>query len=122
MTLATAISGAVTRWGRDVTVRQVSHEAGSFDPATDVYTPPGTPSEAVVKALSLGYADKLIDGDLRRQGDRRLIVATTDAVIGFTPKVGDTVVDDSVTWTIVDVAKRVKPGGTEVAQVWQVRR
>ena len=122
MSLASDIAAQVAEHGQDVTVRQTA--GGTYDAATDTYSPAATPAEATgVKALRQMYSDRLIDGNLRVRGDQKVITVASDAALGFAIAEGDEVeFSGGEKWRIVAMDREVYEGDTRVAQVWQVRR
>lgn len=89
---------------------------GQYDPAT------GTASSSSTAHAGHGFADSYkqsdIDGSLVRQSDMRVYL---DALIGVTPKTGDTLAIDGATYAVV-ISRPVPPVGTIVLHDVQVRR
>jgi len=87
----------IAKFGKSVTWTAY---AESFNPATSVNTRTPTARTATIKppqAFRQGY----VDGDLVRVGDLKTGIAASG--LSFTPKTGDTVLLDTVTYEVMAV-------------------
>ena len=106
---ATAVS-LLTDFGQDVTF--TSKTEGAYNKSTGQY---GTTSANYTKKAAVtGYKSNEFN-DIIQQGDLKVIAES------YTYALGDTVAIDSEDYRILDI-KQIKPAGTEVAVVLQVRK
>lgn len=71
------------------------------------------------RGLFLGYSDKLIDGAMIKQGDRRCFVKIKD--VTYTPQATDEVTAGSDKYAVVSF-RTIELGGTAIIYILQVRR
>lgn len=97
--------------GQSITLSRQT--AGAYDPAT------GTAAVTVTTQTAYGavfpYADKNIDGVLIQEGDKQLLLSALNSAgtALVAPALNDTVLIDSVTYTITRI-KPLSPAGTTV--------
>lgn len=88
-----------------------------YDPTTgDVTDTPATPTATIVTEA---YHERLIDGDLIKQGDLKIHFAALD--LGFTPSTNWKVTIDSVKWAVVNIEPTLLQG-TPVLYSAQIRK
>lgn len=97
--------------GQSITLSRQT--AGAYDPAT------GTAAVTVTTQTAYGamfeYGDKNIDGVLIKEGDKQLLLSALNSAgtALVAPVLNDTVLIDSVTYTITRI-KPLSPAGTTV--------
>lgn len=109
--LKTKASKLIKKYGQSFTFTQTT--VGEYDPATGTTT--NTTSNYTKVACVFDYSDRDRADGVIEQGDRRLLAE------GHTYGVGDTVVIDGDTYTILNVSP-IAPGSTNIAVNLQVRK
>ena len=109
--LKTKSAKLIKKYGQSFTFTRVS--VGDYDPATGTTT--NTTSSYSKNACVFDYSDRDRADGVIEQGDRRLLAE------GHAYNVGDTVVIDGDTYTVLNVAP-IAPGDTTVAANLQVRK
>lgn len=108
----------VNRFGKSVTLRAVT--TGTYNVSTGSVT--NTTSDTTVKAYFGNYTLEEMDGSSIVKGDRKVVVNTLDTSnVSITePKVGDLIVGEDDTVSIVSVQK-ILSGTTPTCYICQVR-
>lgn len=107
-----------TDFGRDVTVRKTV--PGIYDPSDGSTTAP-TVTDYPTRGLLLAYADKLIDGSLIRQGDRKAILKVQNLGVALTETDDLMLLVGTDKYTVVSM-KTGELGGTTYLNVLQIRK
>lgn len=120
MTFATDMAATalelITEFGESVTLTRPSSSAASYDPATGIATPV-SPATYTGVGYPYAYAQRDVDGTNVRQGDQRLLLATSGMVL---PRTGDTVTIGATTFSVIS-GKQEKVAGTAVYFEAQIR-
>lgn len=98
----------IARFGRDITIRTTVSSGTPYDPTL-------TDTDTVVKGAVVDFNDSQIDGTLIQRGDKKIILQS-DIVVNSKTKI----IDESVTYA-VENNRIIKPGGTRLIQIIQVR-
>lgn len=106
--IATTAEQLISRYGRNVSVRQITKSGTAYDPTV-------TPSDTTVKAVSANYTTEDQAGTQIQQGDIRFYIKTS---IAMTTDMQ--IVDDSNIYSIIDV-NNIKPGDTQIIYIIQAR-
>lgn len=120
MSLATDLQGDVAAllddpdFGRTATF--ISKTGGSYDDTTGGITV--TSSNFSVRVMLLGYRDGLVDGELIRRGDRKVILKAKS--FSAVPKADDQLTLAGVTYNVI-ASKPIELAGTYVVFILQVR-
>lgn len=89
---------------------------GAYDPSALTTSGDTTETETFQAVLS-EYSERMIDGQLIRHGDKRLMIAAGT----LTPQIGDTMANGGETWRVEHV-ETVKPADTVLYHEARVRR
>src|SRR5581483_1663436 len=100
------VSALMTDYGRAMSLRRVA--PGSYDPATGAVGSPTT-TDYTGKGRLGDYSDRVIDGAMIKQGDRRCTLVLDNSAI--VPSVNDRLVVGSDVYVVVNVKTR-EIGGT----------
>ncbi|URA07001.1 virion structural protein [Xanthomonas phage Elanor] len=105
----------LAEFGQDCMLRRLGAPV-VVDPVEGTVTG-GAPLEFPVIGVVTDYADKLVDGETIRRGDRLVYIQATER-----PQIGDVFVEaNGTTWSVVDY-DAVDPAGTPVLFSLQLRR
>jgi len=110
------VAQALIEFGRAVTLRKIV--PGAYNEA-DGSTAAATTTDHATTGLLLAYSDRVVDGELIKQNDRRCILKVQG--LSVAPEINDRVVVGSDVYTVISF-KTVEIGGVVVLYTLQVRR
>lgn len=102
----------ITDKGQSVVITHT--EEGAYDPTTGLV--PSVKTTQTSLGVLLDHGSREIDGTVIVIGDKKLLLSgkALDGTQMITPQINDTVVVDSVNYTIKAPLKELKPNGTVV--------
>lgn len=104
----------IERFGQTVTIRRYTTEA----PAHGWERGTTTASDSTAKGVMLAYAERLINGETIRAGDRLVLLSPDSPVV---PTQDDRLVIGGLEFAVIAV-EALNPGGTPLYYKVQVRR
>ena len=106
----------IKRFGTGATLRRTLNDGAAYDPATGTVTVP-TVVDTVCSAVVIDYDQKMIDGTLIRNGDKRVYMSVVGVAL---PLAADLFVWQGVTYSVMAV-KPLAPSGVNVFYELQAR-
>ena len=107
----------IKRFGASAILRRVLNDVAAYDPATGTVTAP-TVVDTACSAVVIDYDQKMIDGTLIRNGDKRVYMSVVG--VGL-PLVADLFVWQSVTYACIAVKPLAPSGSIFVLYELQIR-